>query len=437
MKKVLIITNLFHASPRIPGMCKYLPTYGWTPVVLATPIGENPEARLGPPNNFTKTVKTIEVPYINIIEKLKRLAGFRSTQGSRAQLEKRFGGIQKSGIRIFVRKLILLAGALIAYPDEMRWWKKPAIKSGLALLRKEHFDVLFTSSSPVTSHIIGNALKNKTGMPWIADFRDLWTQNHNYLYPKLRKYFEKKLELRTIRIADILTTVSKSLADKLASRYPDIHVASIPNGFDPENVNEPSIAVTKKFTITYTGTIYINKQNPLTFLHALKAFIEKTKIPQSNIEVRFFGTPQKWLDEQTAQVGLQSVVRQYGHMPRTDVFARQRESQLLLLFGWEDIQETGIFPLKLFEYMAARRPILATGGTNSEAFKAVLDETAAGEHATHVSDITKLLVQYYGEYIRTGAVAYHGNSQKMDTYSCKAMAQSFAQELDSVIKHHT
>lgn len=428
MKKALIITDLFHASPRIPGLCKYLREFGWEPVLLAAPLGEDPESGFGPPNDFKKKFRVIEVAYTSPVAFAKRLLGFKEG-GSRAQLEARFG---KGGpFRRCMKRILIWGAGFVAYPDEHRSWRVPAIEAGAALLGRERFDAILSSSSPVTSHRVAKALKARSRLPWAADLRDLWTQNHNYSYPLLRKIFEIRLEKRTLGDADALITVSEALVHKLKTRYA-IPAYAIPNGFDPEFVNESAAPLTKNFTITYTGNIYEGKQDPAKLFAALRDLFAAGLLDRARVEVRFYGVPRSWLEEEIGRYGLGDVAKQNGLISRSESFAHQRESQVLLGYGWEDPNEIGGFSLKWFEYFAARRPILITGGTPKEQFRAMLDTTEAGRHAVAVADIKTILVDYYRDYLKTGAVGYHGIPAEMDKYSYREMARKFAAALDTI-----
>lgn len=431
MKRVLIITDLFHASPRIPGLCKYLREFGWEPTLLTTPLGEDPESRMGPPNDFAKKFLVIEVPFKSAIQPLKHLLGFRPGSGSRAQLEKKFSG---GRWRSMTKKMLIWGAGIAAYPDELRGWRKPAIARGKKLLSEGKFDVVLSSSSPVTSHRIAKTLKRARRAPWIADLRDLWTQNHNYPYPWVRKLFETQLEKRTLGGADALITVSEALAQKLRFRYPAKSVAVAPNGFDPEFVNDPPTPLTEKFTITYTGSIYRGKQDPSKLFEALRDLFDAKLMDRTQTEVRFYGVPQGWLQDVIERCHMSDVAIQYGSIRRSSSFEKQRESQALLAYGWEDPNEIGGFPIKLFEYFAARRPILATGGTPKEQFRAMLDATQAGRHAIGIADIKTILVDYYRDYAKNGAARYHGIPAEMDKYSYREMAKTFAAALNQVAK---
>lgn len=432
MKKVLIITNLFHASPRIPGLAKYLPEFGWEPVLLTMPLGDNPESRFGPPNDFKAKVKTYETDYYDIVGYVKKLFGLAPNLSSRDQVKKKFG--KKTGEKSFVERLIILGAAIIAYPDECWGWKPFAVKVGKRIIPDEHIDLILSSSSPVTSHTISYELQEATGVPWVADLRDLWTQNHNYQYPKLRKFFETRLEKRVLSKAKAFTTISDRLVKHLASRYSPAPIAPIPNGFDPAIVNNPPAPLTDKFTISYTGTIYMGKQDPIKLFAALRELIDEKVIDQNKIEVRFYGVPQGWLEAKIEDVKLEGIVKQYGVLSRPESFRRQRESQVLMFYGWEDPHETGVFPIKMFEYFAARRPILATGGTEREEFRKILAATKAGKQAITKDEVKQALREYYKDYIENRKVSYAPNIEAIEEYSHRSMARKFAEVFDRVLR---
>jgi glycosyltransferase involved in cell wall biosynthesis len=297
------------------------------------------------------------------------------------------------------------------------------------LLQNEHVDALISCSSPVISHIIAKELKKKYAIPWVADFRDLWTQNHHYPYSPIRKTFEKKLETKTLATADALVTVSEPLAKELATLHKK-EVHTITNGFDSDKMSDGKADLTSKFTITYTGQIY-PKQDPAKLLLALKDSIANGVIDPNHVEVRFYGPESLELENKANEWGLSNVVRQYGVMPREFCFEKQKESQLLLLFNWEDPQQRGVYSGKIFEYLAARRPILATGGADSVVTD-LLKETNAGVDAHTVEDIKNALEKAYGEYKLRGKVSYHGNIEKINKYSYREMARKFAAIMNSL-----
>ena len=428
MKKALIIADLFYASPRIPGLVKYLPKFGWQPIILTTPFGHRPEERLGPSNYFRKNHRVIET------------FGYTSKRRIRSSVKKPLvPKKQLEFVRPLLRFLKLRYKELFRYPDLEKGWKPVAVKVADELLQSEDIDAMISSSSPVTTHIITKELKEKHNIPWIADFRDLWTQNHNYPYTILRKMFEKRLELKTLSTADALVTVSPLWTEKLSTLHKKNRVFTITNGFDPEKMSaraEEKADLKSKFTIIYTGQIYTGKQDPSKLLSALKNLISNRTINPQDIEVRFYGRDDELLSKKIKEYGLSAVVKQYGIISRETSFEKQRESQVLLLLNWEDPQEKGVIPGKVFEYLAAQKPILATGGFGNDVIEALLNETNSGTYCSTIEDIKNALKKYCSEYKLVGKVAYNGNLERINKYSYREMAKKFAEILDSLVEEH-
>ncbi|MBS7632034.1 glycosyltransferase [Candidatus Bathyarchaeota archaeon] len=406
---------MYHASPRIPGLAKYLPEFGWEPVVLTTPLGENPETHFGPPNDFKKTTRVVET------------FGYSSPYGKRHAASGKHGKIF-SLLRFFYRYY----REITQYPDAEKGWKPFALSAGSRLLRDEKIDAIISSSSPVTSHLIASELKKRHGTPWIADFRDLWTQNHSYPYSFIRKLFETKLELKTMANADAMITVSEEWARKLKTLHQK-KVETIYNGFDPEMLNTGKTSLTPNFSVTYTGQIY-RKQDPSKFLAVLKELVDQERIPRSMIEVRFYGPHNEQLASCAEKLGLSDIVKQHGVISRQASLEKQRESQILLLLNWEDAQERGVHTGKIFEYLASQRPILATGGFGDDAVSKLLIETDSGIYCSDKNAIKEALVAFYAEYEKKGKVSYKENVSKISKYSYREMARRFAEILKEVAK---
>jgi hypothetical protein len=421
MKKVLIIANLFHASPRIPGLAKYIPEFNWEPVVLTVSFPEN--------FNFKKVETSYSGDIFSFWRKILKFSGFKEKESFLNQVKEKFGITSKKS---FIDILFNFYRTIFAYPDEEKGWRKPAIMLASQLLKKEKFDAIISSSSPVTAHLIAYELKKNFHLPWIADLRDLWTQNHNYPYFFFRKFFERKLELKTLGLADALITVSISFMEELRKLHQKENICTITNGFDPEKVNDPPSKLIPKFVITYTGQIYPEKQDPLKILFAIKNLISKKLINPSEIEVRFFGPRQYFLEKEIEKHNLFDIFKQYGQVPREISLRKQWESQILLLLNWEDMKEKGVIPGKIFEYLAARRPILATGGYGDDEVEKILKETNAGIYCKRVEDIEIALRNFYLEYKENGFVSFLGDWQKIQNYSQREMAKRFAEILNKI-----
>jgi glycosyltransferase involved in cell wall biosynthesis len=233
--------------------------------------------------------------------------------------------------------------------------------------------------------------------------------------------------------ADALVTVSKPLAENLGTLHKGKPIYTILNGFDPEEVVKISEPITAKFTITYTGSIYKGKQNPSLLFAALQNLIKQDKIAPDDVEVRFYGDEKMriWLEDQIKSYNLQKVAKFYGPVSRNEALQKQRESQLLLLLNWDDPRENGIYTGKVFEYLAAQRPILAMGGFGG-VIKELLEETSAGVYAQSLENLNEVLSEWYSEYKLTGKVRYAGHEEKIQRYNHREMVSKFALVLENV-----
>lgn len=401
-------------------LARYLPEFGWEPIVL-TPL---------PDGQASFPFRVIDTPSSDALAIWKKCFRLKTNGDLAAGIKTRLGARGGGG---FIDLVLRAGGEVIAYPDLCRGWKPFAIRASDAFLGTENVDALLSCSNPVTSSIISSRIKARYKIPWIADFGDLWSQNHDYHYSTLRRLVDRRLELKTLATADALVTVSEPWAEKLRALHRGKPVYSITHGFRPELVDLPPAKLSAKFTITYTGIVYTEKQDPTRLLAALKELVSDGSIDPSDVEVRFYGTGLAWLDEAIEQHGLFGMVRQYERVPKEVALEKQRESQLLLLLDPNDSEEDGIYLGKTLEYLGARRPILAIGGLDHDVIHELLIETNAGRHATTVPDIKLALRELYQEYKLRGEVAYRGVAAKVSQYSYREMAGKFAGLLTQLV----
>jgi len=431
MKKVLVIANLNHASPRIPGISTYLSEYDWEATII-TPSVKGAENKLGFPKQFSEKVKIIEANFQGDVlwfwRAIFKLVGFKTTESITEQIKERVGVTSKKSL---FDKMMVWYQTVFAYPDTEITWQKPALKVASKLLQKKHFDLILSSSPFPSSHIVASELKKKFIIPWVADFRDLWTQNHNYPFCSVRKYFEEQKEQRVIKYADSIITVSPDLKEK-QELFHQRAVMVITNGFDPDSLNDPPSPLSKKFTITYSGPIYMDKQDPEKLLKVLQKLISQKLIDRNDIEIRFYSAKQNYFINKCAGFGLEDVVKHCGIVPRVEVLQKQRESQILLFLNWEDKKQKGIYTTKLFEYLSARRPILATGGFSGDGVEKIINETGSGIYAETLQKIEDAILNYYNEYKKNGKLLYNGNLKEINKYSYRELAKQFADILNRV-----
>lgn len=423
MRKVFLVA-FFHpftavrgGSFRVLPLVKYLHEFDWQPVVLTAPLRERPSV----------TGEVVETGYRETLGLWKRLFRIRTTDDVKTQIKQRFG---VTAGRSTLDYLLSFAGELFYYPDSYKGWRDFAVARGSELLKEQKFDAIL-SCHPATSHVIASELKSRSGLPWLADLPDLWSQNHNYSYSRWRRKRDARLELATLSRADAMVTVSEPWAEKLRTLHKGKTVYSVTHGFDLGQVNDPPAPLTEKFTITYTGTIYPEGEDPAKLLMALSRLITDGVLDVNKVEVRFYGIKRDWLDEEIKKWRLEGIVKQYGMLTPNEARMKQRESQLLLLLKWEDPAERGWHSGKIYEYMAARRPVLATGG-HHDVITDLLFETGAGVDAPSVADIEDVLREAYQQFL-AGRVVYKGNPLAINRYSHREMARKFAAILEGLL----
>lgn len=423
MKKVLIISFAFLqpeaiGSIRIRGLAKFLPEFGWEPVILTIKCQGKSDSRFN----------VVETFYKDNQKKLKKNLGFKEEGSLIEQMNS-----SKRKKKLLIDYTFYIWQEIFNYPDLENRWYKYAVDAGKTLLDNGCFDAVISSSPPVTSHLIAKNLKNRYEIPWIADLRDLWTQNHYYSHTKIRTLIERKLEIKTLAMADALIATTPYSAKKLRKLH-EKRVFSITNGFSYEEVDNDEVQVTDKFTITYTGSLYKRKRDPIKLFKAVNELISDNIIDINDMDIRFYGSKGNWLEKEIKSYNLEKIVKLYGFVDRMTVLKKQRESQILLFLLWDHPEEKNICPGKIFDYFSSKRPILAIGGSNGFV-KELLDETYSGIYVVSIDEIKNYLVNSYQEWKRNGNVSYIGDISNIKKYSHREMAKNFSNALNSVTNH--
>lgn len=405
------------------GLARYLPEHGWRPTILTAPLHSRPPRESPFAVLETEAVGDIFSLWRPLLWRL----GFKKNRSLTGQLRSM---VAAGPAKDLVTRAMYAYQEILGFPHPEKAWERAAMGTARGFLTNNGVDAMI-SVCPVTCHLVARRLKQEFRIPWIVDFVDPWSQNHNYPYGRLRRYLDTRLEVATVAESDSLTAAAPDYARKEEQLH-GRPVRTIPLGFDPELVSHAPTPLTDRFSITYTGTIYPAKQDVLRLVTAASQLVAEGLIPQEDLSIRFYGPVQEWLDPAIAAAGLGQQARQYGVVTKAEAIARQRESQLLLLLGWEDRTESGVYPLKTFEYLAAKRPILLTGGSEGEEIKTIVAEAKAGVSAVSVADIKAKLLDFYREYKAKGAVSYSGRADVVARYSYRNMAADFGSLLDGV-----
>lgn len=424
MKKVLIISYFFPPRPGIGSqrpyrLAKYFLQYGWEPIILTAKLPGKPPAG----------IRIIETNYHDILANFKSKLGLSPEKGLHEQLN--ISVTKNFDYPTWRSKIIKFLKEAIAFPDTNKGWFTFAINAACDLLDNEHVDAIISTSSPVTSHLIARKLEQKYKILWVADLRDLWTQNHFYNKFDLIKYFERRLELKTLADADALVTVTNRFADELKTLHKNKKIVCITNGYDPEDFLDKQSKLTSKFTITYTGGLYNGIMDPSLLFEVISKLIDENRINKDLIEIRFYGPAENWLIDDIKKYNLEGVVNYHGFLHRKVALEKQRESHLLLLLLDNNNKEISYCPAKIYEYLGARRPIIAIGGSGG-VIQCLLEETNAGKFAGDADNLRNILLEYYQEFIESGTIKCDSNSN-IEEYTYKKIAKRYSEILNEMV----
>jgi glycosyltransferase involved in cell wall biosynthesis len=250
---------------------------------------------------------------------------------------------------------------LMHFPDETGIGLPHAYIAAARLIRAWRPDVIFASASPYGALVLAATLSSRFGVPWVGELRDLWTENHAYPYPRVRRLLEAALERRVMRSASGLVTVSGPLADQL-QRTHGRPTAVVLNGFDPTDYppdSRPDPA--PPLRVIYTGQLFAGKQDPLPIVDAVARLGVESRDVRVTFYGMFLGVALEAALHRAQELGVSDSFTFQPQVSYRDALRLQREADVLLLLTWADPAYPGVYTAKLFEYAGARRPILAVG----------------------------------------------------------------------------
>lgn len=422
MRRLLLVTYHYPPRPTVGsvrpmGLMKYLFRFGWECVVITPKVND-----VGRPDE-----NVIETEYFDVLQDWKRKLHLSPQQSLHAQLN--LPVASKPNTKFFHTWIIQHLKPILTYPDPTKGWIRCAVQE-IEKLAGQKFDAIVSTSPPISTHLIACKAKKILKCPWIADFRDLWTQNLTAEVTLVRP-LEHVLERVTLDQANALVAVSEGWAMRLKSRYARKPVYAITNGFDPDDFDTQPARLTDYFSIVYTGQLYEGRRDPTPLLKAVQELIAEGILSRDKIRLQFYGSSDPWLQSLIAECNLKDVVELCSAIPRRAALQRQRESQILLQLGWYDKRETGQHTGKLFEYLGSRRPILALGGAPG-AMSEVLNGTGAGVHVQSRSELRQYLIKAYREFGENGFVPYRGREDAINQYTHVEMARKYAELLNSL-----
>ena len=420
MKRTLIITYYWPPAggPGVQRWLKfvtYFKEFGIEPVVY---IPENPHYPLIDEAIVSEVPLGIEILRYPVKEPYK-FAGVFSKKKTK-QISS--GIISSKQLSLLERTMLWVRGNFFI-PDARIGWVAPSIQFLEDYIDKNPIDVVITSGPPHSLHLIGLGLKEKLNINWISDFRDPWTTIHYHQSLRLSKASQvkhKKLEANVLKSSDRVVVTSNT-TKKEFSAITDRPIHVITNGFERKEGIQRNLD--SKFTFSHIGSL-LSERNPSILWQVLSELCQENDGFASNFQLKLFGAVSQDIIDTINSFRIGDKVMFGGYISHSEAIQEQYNSQVLLLIEMDKKETAAIIPGKLFEYLAAERPILALGPKDSDV-ESILKETKAGNYFCYddAKDLKKSIEGLYSQY-KNGVLEV--NSTGIEKYSRRELTASFS-----------
>ncbi len=406
-------------------MARYLRSFGWEPVIYTAENGEMPvvdhtlEATL--PKDLTVIRRPIWEPY-SLYRKVLGLKKEEKINAAFLQEKKKKGFMQDAAVWIRGNFFI---------PDARKFWIKPSVAFLAEYLKKNPVDAIVTTGPPHSMHLIGMGVAQQLPIPWVADFRDPWTKIDYYAELKLTKRADAKhraLEKQVLLHATKVVTVSRHWAEDF-NAVNNGNTEVITNAFDENDFRGEAGPLYAGFLLHHVGMV--NKaRNPELFWKVLHALCDEDKQFAADLRVQLTGKTDHSVLECVSKYRLEKNLIRIDHVSHKEAISSMRRSPVLLLLLNDTHDILGRIPAKVFEYLAAARPVLAVGDTNGDAAQIIRD-AGAGEVAElqNEDSIRAAIMKLYAAF-RSGNL--YVNPKGIEKYTGLSIAEKYAALLDAL-----
>jgi len=416
-RRVLVVSFRFppHGGGgvhRVAAFTKYLPRFGWRPHVLTGPW--NPSRSLHDPSVMAKIPEGVPIT--------------------------RTGHLSTKGVRRLFRRLRLLSLAEAVtptFPMMDAGWIPHGYREGVRLMEEESFDLIYSSAYPISSHVVAYRLSRRSGLPWVADYRDEWSIRSVLSWPTaLHRRLARRIDEKLTGAADAVITTSPVHTRTFGRAFPPKgkqRYVTITNGFDDDDfsVDIPPLSAPPRedrFTLAHVGTFNAWRDAD-GLLAATRRLIEEGRIPVDRIELLFVGQTKgleaTWLRER-------GVLREVAYLPHPEAVGTMRAADALLLMNSEVENILG----KTFEYLASGRPMigLLVEGATAE----LVREAGAGPvlDPGNVDGIAETLAEHF-EAWEAGSLRGQADPDVVRRYSRLQTTGRLAEVLDWAVAEHS
>jgi glycosyltransferase involved in cell wall biosynthesis len=401
---------------RITKFVKYLPEFGWNPVVLTS----NTSAYYAFDDSMLDELNERNIKIYRTDEDVtKHIKKVNSNNLS-----------YPSKFRQKVQSMILQT---FLQPDSRRFWLKNAMKKADEIMAENRIDVILATAPPFTDFLIAKKIAKKYDIPFVVDYRDLWVDNPYYYYATVfHKNYAIKLERKVLNTAARVIVITRDMKNKLLNRYRILNnneVCIIPHGFDSEDFEKVQEINKKpnKFVITHSG-IFSADLTPTYFFKALALIFEEKPELKKDFEIRFVGILQKKFQKQIIKLGLEDIIHTTKYVQHADAVKNLLESDVL----WMMVPNSIVTPSRMYEYMGAKKPMIISSPESELTRIAESTKAAIITDYKSVPELKNAILDYYKKW-KTNTLPIPDNSI-IEKFDRRGLTQLLSKELALCVK---
>jgi len=431
--KVLIITYYWPPSggagvQRWLKFVKYLREFGWEPVIYTPLNAEYPVTDDTLRKDIPEEMEVIRTPIWEPYEFYKKITGKKSN----VKINSGFLNHKRSpGL---IEKFSVWARGNLFIPDARKFWIKPSVRFLTKYLQEHEVDAIVSTGPPHSMHLIALGIKQRLNTPWLADFRDPWTDIDYYKDMKISAYADKKhksLELKTIKGCNAMVVVSSDMKVKY-EQMGGTNVNLITNGFDSDDMDVKDVVRDTKFSISHIGTLppSLNLKGLWQVLADLSESLPNFK---KNLEIKLIGKVDNSITDDISAYNLTNQFSEIEYVAHDRAALLMKQSAILLLaINKNSPNAKGILTGKFFEYLASGRPIFAIGPSDGDLAK-ILEETEAGfiSEYNDLDRIKKIILMLYEKYLGNDL---KNSPKEIEKYSRRNLTAELAGILNRIIE---
>ena len=455
VRSVLLVSYTFPpqydvSARRAARLCKYLPAAGWRPVVLTKDWTRDVAAEDRRAFAITSYAQALdEIDDLRVVR-----TGYQTRDNAMRRLHARLGGAYASSAvadspasresptaRTLTRRALSFLSPLFGdFPDAFIGWRATAVPAGVEVIRHESIDAICSLCPPATAHVVASEIATQTGIPWVAQFDDLFSFQLEAERRAAWRWFGAAKHRAWMRRASGVGAITPGMLEYVRRTY-GVDGGVVMVGFDPlDSQTAPAPRRDhQRLRLVYTGSVYLDNQRPEILFAALERVLGARPEAERCIDVVFAGTrcDDELRRRLTAFPNAAKVCNFIERVAPTEARVLQREADGLLLFNYTAAtSETGTlsFPAKAFDYLAAGRPVLAVPRDPGGWGDTLISSTRAGIVADTVDEVAQVLEGWVRTWQATRALPYDADQGAIDRYAAPRQTSALAALLDRAVE---